>query len=67
VSAAQLLIVLVGVGASAATFMLMRFPQHRRVEYRGRAFSMRASAMAALAVLAVCLVFAWAQGRYEAP
>jgi hypothetical protein len=65
-SPAQWLIVLVGLGASAATFVLMRYPQHRREQYRGEAFSMPVSLFAAAIVLALCLVFAWAQGRFEA-
>ena len=64
-SAAQLLIGLIGVGASVSTFVLMRFPQHRREQYRGQPFSTAASLAAAAVVLAVCLGFVWAQGRYE--
>jgi hypothetical protein len=47
------------------TFVLMRFPQHRREQYRGEPFSTPVSLTAALAVLVLCLVFAWAQGRFE--
>ena len=64
-SAAQLLIVVVGLGASVSTFGLMRYPQQRREQYRGQPFSLAASLLAAAVVLAICLVFAWAQGRYE--
>ena len=64
-SAAQLLIVIVGLGASFSTFVLMRFPHHRREQYRGQPFSIAASLIAAAVVLAVCLAFALAQGRYE--
>jgi hypothetical protein len=65
-SAAQWLIVMVGLVTSCVTFGLMRYPETRREQYRGRPFSMPASMAAALAVLALCLFFAWAQGRYEA-
>jgi hypothetical protein len=64
-SAAQLLIVIVGLGASFSTFVLMRFPHHRREQYRGQPFSTAASLAAAAVVLAVCLAFALAQGVYE--
>ena len=64
-SAAQLLIVIVGLGASFSTFALMRYPHHRREQYRGQPFSTAASLVAAAAVLAVCLAFALAQGVYE--
>lgn len=64
-SAAQLVIGVIGLGASFATFVLMRFPQHRRQQYRGSAFSTAASAVAAAVVLAACLACAWAQGRFE--
>jgi hypothetical protein len=65
-SAAQLLIVIVGLGASFSTFVLMRYPHHRREQYRGQPFSVAASLVAAAVVLAVCLAFAVAQGVYEA-
>jgi hypothetical protein len=64
-SAAQLVIGLIGLVASISTFVLMRFPHHRREQYRGQPFSTAASLIAAAVVLAVCLVFVWAQGRYE--
>ena len=66
-SAAQLLIGLIGLGVSMGTFVLMRFPQHRREQYRGEPFSTTASFVAAAVLLAVCLAFVWAQGRYESP
>jgi ABC-type Fe3+ transport system permease subunit len=65
-SAAQWLIVAVGLVTSSITFALMRYPEHRREQFRGQAFSVRLSAIAALIVLAFCLLMAWAQGRYEA-
>jgi uncharacterized membrane protein YeaQ/YmgE (transglycosylase-associated protein family) len=64
-SPAQLLIVLIGLVVSFAAFALMRFPSTRREQYRGEAFSMRASLIGAAMVLALCLFFAWAQGQYE--
>lgn len=64
-SAAQALIVLVGLGLSGGTFVLLRFPGYRREQYRGEAFSMLSSATAAVAMLLLCLVLAWAQGQYE--
>ena len=66
-SAAQWLIAIVGLVASVSTFALMRFPEHRREQYRGRPFSMAASLVSAAIVLAACLVMVWAQGRYETP
>jgi uncharacterized membrane protein YidH (DUF202 family) len=66
-SAAQLLILVIGLGVSISTFVLMRFPQHRREQYRGEAFSTSASLVAAAVVLAVCIAFVWAQGRFESP
>ena len=65
-SAAQLLIVVIGVTVSIITFVLMRYPQHRREQYRGRPFSIAASLVTAAIVLAACLVMVWAQGLYEA-
>jgi hypothetical protein len=38
-SPAQWLIVTIGAVVSTTTFMLMRYPQHRREEYRGEPFS----------------------------
>ena len=64
-SAAQLLIGVIGLGVSVSTFVLMRFPYHRREQYRGQPFSTAASLVAAAVFLAVCLAFVWAQGRYE--
>ena len=65
-SAAQWLIVTIGVVTSYITYALMRYPEKGREQYRGHAFSVRVSIAAALIVLAMCLFFAWAQGRYEA-
>lgn len=65
-SAAQLLIGVVGLGASFATFILMRFPEYRRQQYLGAPFSTTASAVTALLVLTFCLACVWAQGRFEA-
>jgi hypothetical protein len=64
-SPAQLLIAVVGLTVSVVTFVLMRYPQHRREQYRGSAFSITASLVMATIVLAACLVMVWAQGRYE--
>jgi hypothetical protein len=64
-SAAQLMIGTISVVASIATFVLMRFPQHRREQYRGEPFSVVASLIAAAAVLAVGVIFVVAQGRFE--
>jgi hypothetical protein len=64
-SAAQLLIAVVGLTASIVTFVLMRYPQHRREQYRGRPFSVTASLITAAIVLTACLIMAWAQGVYE--
>jgi Co/Zn/Cd efflux system component len=66
-SAAQLLIAVVGLTVSFTTFVLMRYPQHRREQYRGRPFSMVASLVTAAIVLTACLAMVWAQGRYESP
>jgi Co/Zn/Cd efflux system component len=65
-SAAQLLIGIIGLGASVIAFVLMRFPQHRREQYYGRAFSLPASLALAAVILVMCLIFVWAQGRFEA-
>jgi hypothetical protein len=65
-SAAQLLIGVIGLTTSVIAFVLMRFPQHRREQYRGQAFSIPASLAAAAVILVTCLVFVWAQGRFEA-
>ena len=64
-SAAQLMIGTVGLFAAAATFILMRFPHHRREQYRGEPFSVVVSLLAAAAVLALSLSFVLAQGRFE--
>lgn len=65
-SAAQWLIASVGLVLAVTTFMLMRFPHHRREQYRGGPFSLAVSVAAAALMLAVCLVFVWAQGQWEA-
>ena len=64
-SPAQLLIGIVGLVASITTFMLMRFPHHRREQYRGEPFSIAASVAGAAVILALCMAFVWAQGQYE--
>ena len=64
-SAAQLMIGTISVVASIATFVLMRFPQHRREQYRGEPFSIVASLIAAAIVLTVSVTFVLAQDRYE--
>jgi hypothetical protein len=66
-SAAQLLIAAVGACLVITTFALMRFPQHRREQYRGEPFSLIASAVAAGMMAILVLAFIWAQGRFEAP
>jgi hypothetical protein len=66
VSAAQLLIVIVGLVTSFTTYVLLRFPEQRREQYRGRPFPQDASLTGAAVVLGLCLLFAWAQGRFEA-
>ncbi len=65
-SAAQWLLMIVGVILSVTTFMLMRFPQYRREEYRGGPFSTTTSLVAAVLMLVLCLIFVLAQGRFEA-
>lgn len=65
-SAAQWLIAIVGLLLAVTTFMLMRFPHHRREQYRGDPFSIGISLVAAVLVLALCLTFVWAQGQFEA-
>jgi hypothetical protein len=67
VSAAQWLIVVIGAVVSTSTFMLMRYPQHRREEYRGEPFSAASSLTGAAVMLALCLLFAWIQGQSEVP
>lgn len=64
-SLAQLLIGVIGLGASISVFVLMRFPQHRREPYRGEPFSLAASLGVTVVVLALCLLFAWMQGQLE--
>ena len=50
----KILLLVVGVVASVVVFLLMRYPGMRREQFRrGRAFSVRNSALGALAVLAV--------------
>jgi hypothetical protein len=50
----KMLLLVAGVVASVVVFLLMRYPGMRREQFRqGRAFSMRSSALGALAVLAV--------------
>lgn len=65
-SAAQWLIASVGLLLAVTTFMLMRFPHHRREQYRGRPFSIGISLLAAALMLTLCLMFVWAQGQFEA-
>jgi hypothetical protein len=64
-SVAQLLISAIGLGASISAVVLMRLPQHRREPYRGEPFWLAASLVVAVFVLALCLLFAWVQGRFE--
>jgi len=66
-SPAQWLIAVIGLTASAITYGLMRFPQHRREEYRGDPFSQTASVIGAVLILAFSLACVVAQGAYEAP
>ena len=66
-SAAQLLIAAVGVTAAVCTFVLMRYPEHRREQYRGSPFSMPVSLGAAVFILVMFVVFVWAQGLSEMP
>ena len=65
-SAAQLLIGVVGAVLVVTTFVLMRRPEHRREQYRGEPFSFTASVIAAALMALLMLVFIWAQGRFEA-
>lgn len=64
-SAAQILIAVVGAVMVAGTFLLMRVPGLRREQYRGEPFSLTASVIAAALMAVLMLVFIWAQGRFE--
>jgi hypothetical protein len=64
-SAAQWMIATVCTVASVVTFMLMRYPHHRREQYRGEPFSVAVSLIAAGLVLALGVIFVFAQGRFE--
>jgi hypothetical protein len=66
-SPAQLLIAAVGVTVAVCTFVLMRYPEHRREQYRGSAFSIPVSLGAVAFILVMFVVFVWAQGRSEMP
>jgi hypothetical protein len=63
-SAAQLLIGIVGLTASICTFVLLRLPQYRREQYRGQAFS--TARWSRLRSSWLCtLRYVWPQGRFE--
>ena len=65
-SAAEILIAVVGVSASITTYALMRFPHTRREQFRGfGTCSVAASAAGALAVLLFSLVLVWAQRSWQ--
>jgi hypothetical protein len=66
-SPAQLLIAAIGVTVAVCTFVLMRYPEHRREQYRGSPFSMPVSIGAAVFILVVFVVFVWAQALSERP
>ena len=64
--AAQVLIGLVGLGASFVTFCLLRFPHLRRAQFRQyRAFSLGASLLGAAIILVLCLLMMMAQGAWR--
>ncbi len=63
--AAQVLIVIVGLGAAVTTYCLMRFPHMRREPFRHYgAFSAVVSFLGALAVLLFCLLLLIAQNTW---
>lgn len=63
---AQVLIAVIGLGASLVTFCLMRFPQYRRDPFRQyRAFSFGASLLGAVAILTLCILMILAQGASQ--
>jgi hypothetical protein len=66
-SPAQWLIAAVSATLTVAAFALMRYPHHRREQYRGEAFSLAASLAGAAIMAAIGLLFIWAQGRFESP
>ncbi len=62
---AQVLIAIVGMGASVTTYCLMRFPHMRRDRFRQYgAFSIAWSCFGALAVLCFCLLLLIAQSAW---
>jgi hypothetical protein len=62
-NAAQLLILFAGVGVSGVTFVLMRYPQARREQFRSdTGFSLAVSAGVAIAMLAAFSGLACLQG-----
>jgi hypothetical protein len=66
-SAAQWLIAAISATLAVAAFVLMRYPHHRREQFRGEAFSLGTALAAAALLAAVGVVFVWAQGRFESP
>jgi hypothetical protein len=63
---AQVLIAIVGCGASVTTYCLMRFPHMRREPFRRYpACSVLISSLAALAVLCLCLLALIAQYAWQ--
>jgi hypothetical protein len=64
-SAAEWMIGTICTVASIITFVLMRYPHHRREQYRGEPFSLAVSLIAAALVLALGVIFIFAQGRFE--
>jgi hypothetical protein len=60
---AQVLIAVIGLGASVATFCLMGFPYYRRDPFRQcGAFSVTAPLIGAAGILALCVLMVLAQG-----
>lgn len=66
VNLAQVLIAVIGTGASITTFCLMRFPQYRRAPSRHYgAFSVTTSLIGAGIILALCALMVIAQGIWQ--
>jgi len=62
----QVLIAIVGMGASVSTYCLMRFPHMRRPRFRHYgAFSVVWSSLGALVVLCLCLLLLMAHSAWH--
>jgi hypothetical protein len=65
VSPAQWLVGGVCAALSIATYLLMRYRRYRREPFRGEPFALTTSLVASALMLALGVIFVWAQGRFE--